>query len=137
MPETTLQAHLCDLNEMDGLAKSLAQKLKPGDTIALFGDLGAGKTTFSTMLTNHLGICAEISSPTFTYLNIYEDRIAHFDLYRLSEKEQFFALGFEEYLDSEFITLIEWPEIIDSILPSNTIRISISHEGEKRRIEIS
>ena len=127
---------VCNLHEMDKIARTLASKLKAGDVITLTGDLGAGKTTFSKMLCIHLGITTDISSPTFTYLNIYEDKVAHFDLYRLKNKEQFFALGFEEYIDAEFITLIEWPEIIKDSLPKKTIRVNLSHEKEIRRIAI-
>lgn len=127
---------VCNLHEMDKIACALAKKLVAGDIITLTGDLGAGKTTFSKMLCKHLDITTDISSPTFTYLNIYEDKVAHFDLYRLKNKEQFFALGFEEYIDTEFITLIEWPEIIKDSLPKKTIRVNLSHEKEIRRITI-
>jgi tRNA threonylcarbamoyladenosine biosynthesis protein TsaE len=124
----------CDLLEMKSLAAALAKRLERGSTIALSGDLGAGKTTFAQMLCKELGINQPISSPTFTYLNIYEDKVAHFDLYRLENKEAFFALGFEEYLDSEFITLIEWPEIIEDVLPEGTIHLKFTHYEDKRRI---
>ncbi|MCH9621829.1 MAG: tRNA threonylcarbamoyladenosine biosynthesis protein TsaE [Chlamydiia bacterium] len=131
-----LESMTYDLNEMDLVASKIAQTLRPGDIITLKGDLGAGKTTFARFLCKHLGIKSIISSPTFTYLNIYEDKVAHFDLYRLKNKDQFFALGFEEYIESEFITLIEWPEIIEAHLPQDTIRVSFSHVNSKRRIEI-
>ena len=124
----------CDLLEMESLAVSLTKKISAGTTIALSGDLGAGKTTFSQMLCKALGIKQPISSPTFTYLNIYEDKVAHFDLYRLENKEAFFALGFEEYLDSDFITLIEWPEIVEDVLPENTLHLKFTHFEDKRRI---
>jgi len=125
---------ICDLHEMDQLAATLAKKLKPSDVITLSGKLGSGKTTFSKFLCKHLGIASVVSSPTFTYLNIYDDKVAHFDLYRLKSKENFFELGFEEYLESTFITLIEWPELIEDSLGSSAIKINFIHHENKREV---
>ena len=128
---------LCDLEQMEDLAQRLSKKIKPSSCITISGDLGAGKTTFVRFLCKNLAKDSIVSSPTYSYLNIYDDSIAHFDLYRIKTKEQFFSLGLEEYIDSDFITLIEWPEIITDILPSNTIEISILHKDNKREIQIS
>lgn len=127
----------CNLEEMDLFANSFSKKIKQGQVIALSGDLGAGKTTFTKMLCKHLGIDAIISSPTYTYLNIYDDKVAHFDLYRLKSAEEFFALGFEEYIDSSYIVIIEWPEKILNYLPKNTITIYSKHRVDKRELIIN
>jgi tRNA threonylcarbamoyladenosine biosynthesis protein TsaE len=126
-----------DLEEMDSFARDLAKEIQAGQVITLSGDLGAGKTTFTKMLCKHLSIHSMISSPTYTYLNIYDDKVAHFDLYRLKNPEDFFALGFEEYIDSPYIVIIEWPEKIFTYLPKNTINICCKHSGNKREITIN
>ncbi|MCH9617196.1 MAG: hypothetical protein SP4CHLAM5_10990 [Chlamydiia bacterium] len=126
-----------NLAEMDLFTSSLAKEIKAGQIITLSGDLGAGKTTFTKMLCKHLSIPEMISSPTYTYLNIYDDKVAHFDLYRLKSSEEFFGLGFEEYIGSAYIVIIEWPEKILTYLPENTIHICCKHSGNKREISIN
>lgn len=128
---------LCDLKAMDAWAQEFASSLKPGMVITIKGNLGSGKTTLTTMICRHLDIYEEISSPTFTYLNIYDDKVAHFDLYRIKEQEAFFALGFEEYLGQDYITIIEWPEVIQSILPADVINIELKHHEGGREICLS
>lgn len=124
------------------MARAFAAKLSPGTTVALFGDLGAGKTTFVKGMVAEL--CEidsrEVSSPTFNYLNIYlgPHPVYHFDLYRLRSSEEFLAMGFEEQLSADGICCIEWAERISSILPEDVVRIYISHaESGTRKIEIN
>lgn len=125
---------ICDESEMDALAKIISKNLVKGTVVSLTGELGAGKTTFTKLLTKHLGIKDEVSSPTYTYLNIYDDRIAHFDLYRLKHTNEFFSMGFEEYLDSDFITIIEWPDLITKFLNKDAIYLHFAHNGTKREV---
>ncbi|MCH9812299.1 tRNA (adenosine(37)-N6)-threonylcarbamoyltransferase complex ATPase subunit type 1 TsaE [bacterium] len=120
---------------MNNLAKRIAAKLSPGSILTLEGDLGAGKTTFTSFLVSHLGIGEIVTSPTFTYLNIYDDSVAHFDLYRLNSLDEFFALGFEEYLGAPFITIIEWPKIVEKAC-KDPIHITLTHKGDKREVAI-
>src|SRR5262249_22701423 len=122
--------------------KSLGESLPPGAIVALYGDLGAGKTTFIQGLAMGKGVMDDriVSSPTFTFLNIYQGEkvIYHFDLYRLSREEEFFAAGFDEYFTAGGICCIEWAEKISSALPPNVIHVNFSYCGEeKRHIEIS
>lgn len=131
------QIAVCDIKKMDRLAFNLAKTLTPGMTLTLSGIVGSGKTTFTKMLCKHLSISTEVLSPTYTYLSIYEEKVAHFDLYRLKEENDFFSLGFEEYFESCYITIIEWAEIIKAHLPKNTISLLFSHAGNKRRIELN
>ncbi|MFA6118326.1 MAG: tRNA (adenosine(37)-N6)-threonylcarbamoyltransferase complex ATPase subunit type 1 TsaE [Parachlamydiales bacterium] len=118
----------------------LGKKLPKGSVIAFFGSLGAGKTTLTKGIVE--GVTSskniEVISPTFTYLNIYNPKhpIYHFDLYRIKNKNHFYAMGFEEYFSSEGICLIEWAENIKEILPKNTIIIKLKHICENQR-EIS
>lgn len=114
--------------------KHLATLLPPDSILALFGDLGAGKTTFVQGLSTGLKIHSPIQSPTFNYLNIYEGTLPlyHFDLYRLKDHNDFFSLGFEEYFEKQGITAIEWPERILDILPPKTISITLSYKTPGR-----
>ena len=118
------------------IAHTFAQLLKPGDIVCLDGDLGAGKTTFvkgiATRFNNNMD---DVTSPTFVYLNIY-DQLAHFDLYRIETEKQFCSMGFEEYMKEPYITCIEWPNVIKSILPKHTYWVSLSHHEKGRNIII-
>ncbi len=113
-----------------------------GCVVFFLGDLGVGKTTFIKALASEIiGISPnEVSSPTFTYLHIYGDRLPlyHFDLYRLKDPKAFFQMGFDEYFDAKGICLIEWAEKIKAIVPKkNLFTINIKHlEKNKRVIEI-
>ena len=115
----------------------IGMSLSTPSVIALQGDLGAGKTTLIKGIVHGLaGIdTREISSPTYTYLNIYSGTrsIFHFDLYRMRSIEDFLALGFDEYFEQEGVCLIEWPETILDILPDKTLHIEIKYTSENSR----
>lgn len=119
------------------LGIELGASLLPNAVIALFGDLGTGKTTFIRGLASGIGgfNVKEVCSPTFTFMNIYQGHkiVFHFDLYRLPCEEEFFAAGFDEYFKADGICCIEWAEKIESILPSNTIHVRLSHLTERSR----
>ena len=111
-------------------AKELASKLKIGDTIVLTGELGSGKTKFTEGFLEYFGLQDEISSPTFTIVNEYNAKnvnIYHFDVYRLSDTDEFYAIGGEEYFEKG-ICLIEWGEIIEDALPKEYIHITIKKD---------
>ncbi len=123
------------------LGKVLAKKLKAGAVVALFGDLGAGKTTLIRGIAEGCQVADvhRVCSPTFTFLNIYDGAPAlyHFDLYRLPSKEEFFKAGFDEYLHLQGICCIEWAEKLGALLPSHAHRVTLSYTGEgSRQIEI-
>ena len=106
--------------------------------ITLEGSLGAGKTTFSKALLKKLGVVDEVISPTFTYVNSYVGKggikIYHFDLYRLSSEEDFIDLGFDEYLyQDNSLTLIEWPEIVYSLVKEKILKLNFDYDGIERR----
>lgn len=109
-------------------AYNLASKLHTGDVIVLSGDLGSGKTKFTEGFLKFYGLNNEISSPTFTIVNEYKSdsvNIYHFDVYRLSDVDEFYAIGGEEYFSSG-ICIIEWGELISEALPKDYIHISFS-----------
>ena len=123
------------------MAAELAERLKPGDVLCLHGDLGAGKTTFTRHLMKALGSPAPVSSPTFTLVHEYEGGsvpAAHIDCYRLGSEEEFLDAGLGEYLDStEWLTIVEWPERIPGLLPTDRITLWLRETGpESREIEI-
>lgn len=112
-------------------AKSIASQLKSGDIIILSGDLGSGKTKFTEGILTYFGLQNEISSPTFTIVNEYyakDINIYHFDVYRLEDIDEFYAIGGEEYFNKG-ICIIEWGEIIESILPKDYIKITFSRDN--------
>ena len=111
-------------------AYNLASKLKIGDVVVLSGELGAGKTKFTEGFLKYFGLDSEISSPTFTIVNEYKKddiKIYHFDVYRLEDSSEFYAIGGEEYFSSG-ICLIEWGELIQDALPNNYIKISFEKD---------
>jgi tRNA threonylcarbamoyladenosine biosynthesis protein TsaE len=119
--------------------KEIARLLKPSMIVALFGDLGAGKTTLIKGIVHALTQRAteEVCSPTYTYLNIYEGTcpIYHFDLYRLNHLDAFLHLGFDEYFCAGGVCCIEWSERIAPILPPHALHVNIEHmESERRKI---
>lgn len=127
--------------ETKNLARDIASKVDKNTVIVLSGELGAGKTKFVEGFLSYYGLENEISSPTFTIVNEYKNRqitIFHFDVYRLSDIDEFYAIGGEEYF-SKGICIIEWGEIIEDAIPSNAIRINIEKDNndfEKRIIKI-
>lgn len=106
-------------------SKRLAELLKPGDVIALEGDLGAGKTTFTKGLALGLDIKRNVNSPTFTIIKEYQGRIPlyHMDVYRV--EDSFEDLGFDEYFEGNGVTVVEWAHLIEEQLPQELLMISL------------
>ena len=125
-------------NDTIKFAEDFAAKLNNHSIIVLSGDLGSGKTKFTEGLLKHFGLANEISSPTFTIVNEYDTKdfkIYHFDLYRLSDIDEFYAIGGEEYLQNG-ICIFEWGEMIEEILPTSYIKISFSRDTENTDLRI-
>lgn len=121
--------------ETYAFGQKFAKTLKKGDVLALYGELGVGKTTLVRGIAHGLGYASDdVNSPTYTYLNIYETspRLYHFDLYRLNSKEQFQDFGFEEYL-TPGICCVEWPEIAQSFFPPSCLSLHLEHLAETIR----
>ena len=113
-------------------AENFAKNLKVGDIIVLSGELGSGKTKFVQGVLKHFGLENEISSPTFTIVNEYNSEkinIYHFDVYRLADSDEFYAMGGDEYF-SNGICLIEWGEMIEDILPKPYTKITFGKSSD-------
>lgn len=127
--------------EINEFAKKLANYVKPGDLVALIGDLGTGKTTFSQNFAKEFGVTENLKSPTFNYVLEYfsgKFPLYHFDVYRLSNPEEIYEIGYEDYLNSDGVLLIEWANIIESELPKEYIKINFEYfDEDKRKLSIS
>ena len=118
-------------------AKQYAKTLQVGGIVLLSGDLGAGKTTFVQGLANGLGIDAQITSPTYAYMNSYDDRLYHFDCYRLKNSTEAELLGLTDYFYLDGICVIEWAEHIEDALPKACKKVNIKKIDENtREIEV-
>ena len=109
-------------------AKMLAKEAKEGQIYLLSGDLGTGKTAFAQGFAQGLGIEDYVNSPTFTIMQIYDKGrlpLYHFDVYRIGDSSEMDELGYEEYFFGNGVSLVEWPEMIEDILPDDAIRITI------------
>lgn len=120
--------------ETQVLGKSLAQKYKNGGILALYGDLGSGKTTFVQGFAQGLGIKGRVISPTFIIMRQYPNHFYHLDLYRLEEANQLKELGLSEiFQNPQNIVLIEWAEKLGKQTPKNAVKIKFKQTGEKIR----
>jgi hypothetical protein len=129
---------LPDLDTTARLGASIANGLAPGDAVALWGDLGAGKTTLARAILNALGVKEDVPSPTFTLVQSYETcpKIAHFDLYRLKNARELEELGFDDALDGGAV-LVEWPERAPEALPPETLHVRLGAQDSARRARLT
>ena len=121
-------------DETQALGKKLAESLRPGDVIAYFGDLGAGKTAFTRGIAEGLGVSEQVTSPTYTIVNEYLSGrlpLFHFDMYRLSSADDLFDIGWVDYLDRGGVCAVEWSENVAEAMETGTIRVSIRREGDE------
>lgn len=116
------------------LGKSIGAMAEPGQVYTLIGDLGVGKTVFTQGLAEGLQITEPISSPTFTIVQVYEEGklpLYHFDVYRIGDIEEMEEIGYEDYFYGEGVSLIEWANLIEEILPDHYTEIKIEKDLEK------
>jgi tRNA threonylcarbamoyladenosine biosynthesis protein TsaE len=116
------------------LGEELGRKAVPGQVFTLTGDLGVGKTVFTKGLAKGLGIEEPVNSPTFTIVQVYEEGrlpFYHFDVYRIGDVEEMEEVGFEDYVMGDGVSLIEWADLIEEILPEKRTRILIEKDLEQ------
>ena len=122
-------------------AREFVQLLDKGRIFAFYGKMGSGKTTFIKSICEELGVEDTINSPTFAIVNEYEDReqntIYHFDFYRIKSLEEVYNMGYEEYLYGDAICFMEWPELIEELLPEETVKVLVEEkENGSRSVKI-
>lgn len=121
------------------IGQKIGEKLFAGAVLCLNGDLGAGKTTLTKSIAKSIGIEDDITSPTFTIVNEYTDGnfpLYHFDVYRIGDSEEMYDIGFDEYINSDGVCIIEWSTLIDDILPNERLELNLTYCNQGRNIEL-
>jgi tRNA threonylcarbamoyladenosine biosynthesis protein TsaE len=134
------QTLVSDLSQLEKTANELLKKFPEDRVFAFYGAMGAGKTTFIKAICKELGSADYVTSPTFALINEYScssgSVIYHFDFYRIKKLEEAYDLGYEDYIYSGNYCFIEWPEMIESLLPEGIVEVRIKEtEKNKRSIE--
>lgn len=127
---------LADINEA---AKQFIENMGNGKVFAFYGKMGAGKTTFIKAICEELGVDDVITSPTFAIVNEYQsattgDSIYHFDFYRIKKLEEVYDMGYEDYFYSGSLCFLEWPELIDDLLPEDATKVTIEATDDGERV---
>ena len=123
-----------DAKETFALGEKIGKEVQPGDIFCLEGDLGVGKTVFTQGFAKGIGITEPVNSPTFTIVQVYEDGrlpFYHFDVYRIGDIEEMDEIGYEDYFYGDGLTMIEWANLIEEILPKKRKEITIEKDLEK------
>jgi tRNA threonylcarbamoyladenosine biosynthesis protein TsaE len=135
-----MQEFEVDLKGVDQVAEAIIKLVSATPIITFTADLGGGKTTLIQAICAKIGVKSEVTSPSYTLINEYEcenkDVVYHFDFYRIDDFNEALDLGCEEYFDSGNICLIEWPKIIENLLPEDIIAVEINYAEEKRKYTI-
>ena len=131
-----MNLHVNNLKDTEQIGKIIGRCIEGGTVICLDGDLGVGKTALTQFIAKELGVDEYITSPTFTIIKEYEGRlpIYHMDVYRIDSEEGMYDLGYDEYIYSEGVTIIEWSHLIENILPEERINIEIKRVDEQGRL---
>lgn len=125
------------LEQINEAAQEFVDKMENNKVFAFYGKMGAGKTTFIKAICECLGVTDVINSPTFAIVNEYQDGhdrpIYHFDFYRIKKEEEVFDIGYEEYVYSGDVCFMEWPELIENLLPEDTVKVTINENTDGSR----
>ena len=133
-----MQIKINTLGDIHEAAKTFNENRGNATVLAFYGKMGAGKTTFIKALCEEFGVEDVITSPTFSIVNEYTDRdgkpIYHFDFYRIKKIEEVYDMGYEDYFDSGNLCLLEWPELIDDLLPEDVLKVTITEQEDGARL---
>jgi tRNA threonylcarbamoyladenosine biosynthesis protein TsaE len=125
------------LTDIEAAAKQFIVQTAGKKHFAFYGEMGAGKTTFIKTLCKLLQVCDVVTSPTFSIINEYhtqsDEKIFHFDFYRIKDIEEVFNLGYEDYFYSEHYCFVEWPELVEDLLPEHMIKVHLSVTNDETR----
>ena len=130
--------HISSPEHLAEAAQQFVEQMGEDTVFAFYGKMGAGKTTFIKAICEALGVSDVITSPTFAIVNEYTDGeqqpVYHFDFYRIKKLEEVYDMGYEEYFYSGALCLIEWPELIEDVLPDDTVRVTIEEQADGSRL---
>lgn len=130
-----------DISEIAEAAKKFVAAMGDRTVFAFYGKMGAGKTTFIKAVCEELGVQDVINSPTFAIVNEYMDGegepIYHFDFYRIKNQQEVLDIGYEDYVYSGNVCFMEWPELIENLLPDDAVKVTIEEEEDGRRVKFS
>jgi hydrolase, P-loop family len=133
-----MEIRINSLDTIHETAKEFIKGMGDGKVFAFYGKMGAGKTTFIKALCEVLGVKDVITSPTFAIINEYTDGndnpIYHFDFYRIKKLEEIYDMGYEDYFYSGNLCLLEWPELVEDVLPENVIKVTIEEQPDGSRL---
>ena len=131
-----MEIKIQDLAHISEAAKAFVAQMGDHKVFAFYGSMGAGKTTFIKAVCEELGVEDVITSPTFAIINEYtgqDGTIFHFDFYRIKKLEEVYDMGYEDYFYSGALCFIEWPELIEEVLPEDAVRVSIQEKEDGSR----
>ncbi len=133
-----MEIRIPDLNSIDAAAAQFVEHMGDCRIFAFYGKMGAGKTTFIRAVCRKLGVEEEVTSPSFAIVNEYKSEtsgisIFHFDFYRIKRIEEVYDLGYEDYFYGGGINFLEWPELVEPLLPDETVRVEISEDTDGGR----
>lgn len=141
MQEITFEIN--NIEELSKVSDSLISLRDKSNIIAFYGNMGAGKTTLIKNLCQKLGVHDEVNSPTFALVNEYQtenlDSVFHFDFYRIKSLEEVFDIGYEDYFYGGSLCLLEWPELIDPLMPEHFVKVEITlgNTDDSRIVRVS
>ena len=133
-----MEIKIHSLEQIHEAARQFVEAMGDNTVFAFYGKMGAGKTTFIKAVCEQLGVTDVITSPTFAIVNEYRSEqagelIYHFDFYRIKKLEEVYDMGYEDYFYSGAVCFIEWPELVEELLPENAVRVNIDVEEDGQR----
>lgn len=134
-----MEIKITSLNDIDNAAKAFVEAMDQNTVFAFYGKMGAGKTTFIKAVCEALGVTEVVNSPTFSIVNEYRSEttgelIYHFDFYRIKKLDEVYDMGYEDYFYSGAVCFIEWPGLIEELLPGDALKVEIAEQEDGSRI---